>query len=1143
MPASVVEFQLMDVRFSDRELDGSPHAPDDEALLLADFMHDCEGVVPGAWVFTVYLFGRCMNGESICVHATGWRPSLYYTRTPGIGPDTIKEELVKLMKKSGAEYSKNDFEVQAQQRFTGSGAILDEQGLRQATSFWRVAFPNSYSYQRACYAQNRSQVDATSCIHTPHHCKPSMEAKFLVDSGLMPSAWVKAVGGVSRPTLVSLCDVEIVVQFGALSAVDRDENAPLRLLAFDIECVSDDGTFPKAANDLDTVCQVSICTWVLTSTETDKNMLITQRACAPIEGVQIESCRDENALLLAVRAAIVKSDADIVMQFNGYSFDIPYLVQRATRVPRGSETRSHVCDAFMYCGKFRFKPCKMREKPLKSAGLGANEISYIDMDGRSNFDIFLWYKTNFKEATYSLNAIARRVLDEKKEDFSYKLIKPYFNGTNEERAVLGKYCVQDSVLLRNLARKLTFVEGDLAQSRVSMVLMERLQTHGQGTKVVSQMTAACERVASTPFVLDMPMLAFDDDDTLSVRGKYEGATVVDAVTGYYKLRPVIVVDFSSLYPTVMIAHNICKSTLVKRPCDHDKPGVVAHRVSATTTHRFSTLITGLLPTMLQELLTLRKTVKKRMVDAEAELDDDSLTQARRRELKSLLVVLDSRQKAVKVSANSIYGFMGAEVCGQYPSREAAETTTAIGRKMLVESMERAAHCASSLVKTDGQSVGELKIVYGDTDSLMFTLENVFDPVDAADAGEAIASDITSMFHLRGEVAKKLEFEKCYFPWMLFSKKRYGGILWNRHRDGHVVNRGASHSGTANKRRDSCVFVQKLYDAIINPLLYERDDAKAMRMFHEHMTRLIRGDIVFDEFVITKAVRDEYKTPAVKWACFGPDVPSTAVREIPFGHILLPKLKAVMCMNGNPIKASYVVSRDEVAALKTQYSRDQLSVLIAADKSAAELGASHPGAMVFAASCPPRFRKLEETKTLDVLTTDYCVAGGCVFMPAEDALAHMRVVQKQRERDPGSEVRSGDRVPMVYINGPAGSKARDLVEDVEYAKRNNSALNIPYYVEHQIANPITLLLNVLHPAPDKLFKAYLDEYTHTRNSQTRIDAFVTGKRPISGLSTSTTIIQSITKAPARKAKRSAASSSMSTTSITRFLKPTIPEPSQ
>lgn len=1080
MSREAVEFQLVDVRFFDRHQSTSEHAFDDPSLRSPLFLEIC-CATGGAREFVVYLFGRCMDGKSVCVHVTGWKPKLFYARSEGVGAETLRSELQKLM---GFPYVGCDFEVTAVVRFTASGATLDADGLREETPYWCVAFPNGHAYRRACYAQHNAGVSRTSPIATPHHTKPTLEAKFLVDTGLVPSGWVRVPAGVQLQALVSTCSVEVAASVEQLTFVDRDESAPLRMLAFDIECVSDDGTFPKATNDMDTVCQVSVCTWVLTSTEHDADALITQGTCAPIDGVRIVQCANEGALLNAFRAELIAWDADVVLQFNGYTFDIPYLACRATSVPAGSKTRAEPCEAYMYCGKFRFKDCKLRQKPLKSAGLGANEICYVDMDGRSNFDIFLWYKTNFKEATYGLNDIAQRVLHEKKNDFSYKLIKPYFYGTDAERATLGKYCVQDSVLLRKLARKLTFVEGDLEQSRVSMVLLERLQTHGQGTKVVSQMTAACERVDRIPFVLDMPHAGRDDDAVEISMHKYEGATVKEPITGYYKEHPVVVVDFSSLYPSAMIAHNICKSTLVRRACDHHKPGVVPHRVSATTTHRFSTLNKGLLPAMLDELLTLRKKVKGRMNAVEAELDSDGVAGPRRLELEALLQVLNKRQLAVKVSANSIYGFMGAEECGQYPSREAAETTTSIGRIMLEESTQRAGLCARSLRRVDGQPVGDLTVVYGDTDSLMFTLSNVFEPADGADAGEAIAADITAMYHARGERAKKLEFEKIYFPWMLFSKKRYGGILWNRHRDGHVVSRGASHSGTANKRRDSCGFVQKMYDAIINPLLYERDDDKALRVFHEHMTRLLDGDIDFDDFVITKAVRDEYKTAAVKWACHGSVRPALAHREIPFAHVLSPKLRAVGLMSGDARRASYEVTRQEVAALKAAYASDKLAVMAKAEACAGPA----EGTPRTLAAVPARFRKLEEVGKLDVMTTDFCIVRGLYFMTDEDAVAHMRVVEKQRARDPGSEVRSGDRVPMIYVLGPTGAKARDLVEDVEYAKATKAALNIDYYIEHQIENPISLLLNVLHPEPAKLFKSYREEYKHRRNAQSRMDAF-------------------------------------------------------
>lgn len=127
--------------------------------------------------------------------------------------------------------------------------------------------------------------------------------------------------------------------------------------------------------------------------------------------------------------------------------------------------------------------------------------------------------------------------------------------------------------------------------------------------------------------------------------KFEGATVIDPIKGFYK-DPIATLDFASLYPSIMMAHNLCYSTLVRRQ-DLSRLPAEAYAKSPTgdsfvksATHK------GILPQILEELLAARKKAKGLMKN-----EKDPFKYA----------VYDGRQLALKVSANSVYGFTGAQV--------------------------------------------------------------------------------------------------------------------------------------------------------------------------------------------------------------------------------------------------------------------------------------------------------------------------------------------------------------------------------------------------------------------------------------------------------------------------------------------------
>lgn len=869
-----MQFQLHDIVFSDTAPLATAHSNDD--LLGDDFeakLLDAKNEAPPpTWALTATCFGRTAEDESVCVHVRGFKPELYYD-VPRDGAAHLSALRHRLAAKFRVRQPAS-LDLTLVERFPADQLELDDDGHRLGRPYARVGFPSLRAYRAACYDEDDDEL-------RPHHTKPSLESKFFkaFSPELVPSGWVRIVGGAHRASSLraSFCVHELWTDdLRALAAVpDRDDVAPLRCLAFDIEAVSDAGGFPKAEHDADVVCTVSVVCWRLGEQEKEESHAITLRGCAPIDGCQVHACTSEARLLATLRRLLIESDADFVLHYNGFGFDWPYLWQRSLPGAAGSR-KGAGCAGFAYLSKLRFHECALREKKLSSSGLGANTLHYVPMPGRANVDVFLWYKARYNKPSYKLDDVACDVTGERKLDFAYDRIKPCFDGTDGDRAEMAEYCVQDSAILRALTDKLQLFVADVEQSRVCRVLVERLTTHAQGFKVVSQLNAFCDRVPGVDgaFVLsdyrrNRRSRREDDheaDDEAAASTTYQGATVIEPQCGYHGTTPVIVVDFASLYPSAMISDNLCISTLVRRPEDVAKPGVVGHAIAAEVTHHFTTRAPGILPSMLTELLATRKRTKRRMEQVEAELDDATLAPDERAKRAALVGVLNKRQLALKISANSIYGFMGATASGPYPCQEAAATTTAIGRRMLEESAERARGFATTLTKESDptQLVGGFDLIYGDTDSLFFTLSNITTPSDAFAAGEAIADDATRGYAAKGQPAKKLEMEKLLFPCLLFSKKKYSAVLWNRHRDGTVVSRGAYHSGTANKRRDSCPYVQKTYDAIIEPLLFgaaaDARRARAMDAFHAHFQAVVEGRVQLDDWVITKAVRDGYKDP-------------------------------------------------------------------------------------------------------------------------------------------------------------------------------------------------------------------------------------------------------------------------------------------
>ncbi len=276
-----------------------------------------------------------------------------------------------------------------------------------------------------------------------------------------------------------------------------------------------------------------------------------------------------------------------------------------------------------------------------------------------------------------------------------------------------------------------------------------LLARGQSIKVLSQILRKAQQRGL--LVPNLPRISGGGAADGGVA--YEGATVLEAKAGFYE-QPIATLDFASLYPSIMMAHNLCYCTLVPRQhATSFTPDDVTRSPSGDTFVK-PHLARGILPEILEELLGARKRAK-----ADLKKATDPFQKA----------VLDGRQLALKISANSVYGFTGALV-GKLPCLEISASVTAYGRQMIEHTRE----LVHSRFTTANGYAADAEVIYGDTDSVMVNFR-AGSVTDAMRLGKEAAEAITATF-LK---PISLEFEKVYFPYLLISKKRYAGLYWTK----------------------------------------------------------------------------------------------------------------------------------------------------------------------------------------------------------------------------------------------------------------------------------------------------------------------------------------------------------------------------
>lgn len=455
------------------------------------------------------------------------------------------------------------------------------------------------------------------------------------------------------------------------------------------------------------------------------------------------------------------------------------------------------------------------------------------------------------------------------------------NGGAEGRSIVGKYCLKDTELVHDLMRKNDTLTTYTEMSNLCWVPMSFLVFRGQGIKLTSYVAQKCREKNTL-----MPVIEKDTSDD-----GYEGAIVLPPKCNLYLKTPVACVDYSSLYPSSIISENIShdskvwtkeydlQDNLIKETGEkiddiyvYDNlenveyinitydtfkwvrktpKGCAIKEKCGYKVCRFVQYQQGkaIMPSILEELLAARKNTKKQMKN-----ESDPF----------MMNILDKRQLAIKVTANSLYGQTGAKTSTFY-DKDIAASTTATGRKLLIYAKEVIEACYDNVQeKTTNHGLVKCKgeYIYGDTDSVFFTF-NLKDLEDKPIIGKKALEITIELAKKAGSLASMflkephdLEYEKTFLPFCLLSKKRYVGILYE-----DDVNKGKRKSmGIVLKRRDNAPIVKDIYGGVIDILMKEQVVHKAVEFVKQSLEDVVNEKYSQQKLIITKSLRSYYKNP-------------------------------------------------------------------------------------------------------------------------------------------------------------------------------------------------------------------------------------------------------------------------------------------
>ena len=472
-----------------------------------------------------------------------------------------------------------------------------------------------------------------------------------------------------------------------------------------------------------------------------------------------------------------------------------------------------------------------------------------------------------------------------KDDVTPQDIFRLANGTAEDRAVVAKYCIQDCNLVHHLMNKIDVITGYVEMSRICSVPISYLIFRGQGIKLTSYVAKKCREKDTL-----MP-------DLEKSRGNegYEGAIVLPPKCDMYIDNPVACVDYSSLYPSSMISQNYShdskvwskeydlEGNLIVEKGEKGPDGLFLYdnlqgykyidvefdtyeyrrksETSAAVKTKVGKMIVrwaqlpnhqkSIMPSILEELIKARSDTKKL-----AKTITDPFMEN----------ILDKRQLGYKVTANSLYGQCGAKTSTFY-EKDVAACTTATGRQMITYARRMIEEVYGNMiyVTKNGPVQCYAEYVYGDTDSVFFTfnLENpeTKEKIKGKPALEAtieIAQDVAELCTSFLKPPMALAYEKTLMPFILLSKKRYVGMLYEED-----PNKGKlKFMGLSLKRRDACDYLKDTYGGILNILMDNQPNTinLATSFLKKSLQNLITEKVAMDKLAITKSLRSDYKNP-------------------------------------------------------------------------------------------------------------------------------------------------------------------------------------------------------------------------------------------------------------------------------------------
>ncbi len=590
----------------------------------------------------------------------------------------------------------------------------------------------------------------------------SFPYRFVLDKQMEPMSWIEIKGEKIKTDL----QVDYCIKSELIKKIDQSFDVNPKILAFDIEIVEE--------KNMEQIIMIS-----LASNNNFKTVITTHNSNKKLNNVVYVN--NEKEIIEKFIEITKKEDPDFILTYNGDRFDFKKLKERSEKL------------------KIKLTLGKDKE-PLKFIRKG--RLSVASINGRVHIDLYNFIdhilSSSMKTEVLTLDAVSKELLNVGKKELKWKDICSawkYKENLNE----LIEYSLKDSELTLMLGEYL--LPQIFSLSRLTFSLPFDVSRYYYSQLVENFFSQ--KAVQNGILLPNRPK--YEEIEERKESLPYIGGIVTEPQRGIHS--NIIVFDFKSLYPTIIVTHNISPETLSCECCkDNRVPNL---------NYNFCSKKKGFIPLFLNHIIKKRFEIKEKM----KKFQKNSV------EYKKL----DNYQYSLKIISNAAYGYLGY-AGARWFCRECAESVASYGRYYITK------------VINDAKSNG-FNVIYSDTDSCFINLPGI-----KADNIKDIFIKWLDKINKSLPGIIELEFRDIYAGGIFVSKsgeergakKRYALIDYK----GNMEIRGFE-----TVRRDWCDLAKNIQHEVLRIILQEKNSNKAINLVRETISKIESGKIDKNDLII------------------------------------------------------------------------------------------------------------------------------------------------------------------------------------------------------------------------------------------------------------------------------------------------------